>query len=70
MLCFRSDVELSYNVDGRPTSIYGTMPDVFLMQVPYPSELTKEALLSDEWINWAIKHDFFGFSKQVHKSGF
>lgn len=46
------------------------MPDVFLMQVPYPSELTKEALLSDEWINWAIKHDFFGFSKQVHKSGF
>lgn len=53
-LCFRSDVELSYNVDGRPTSIYGTMPDVFLKQIPYPRELTKEALLDDEWIHWAI----------------
>ncbi len=55
-LCFRSDVELSYNVDGRPTSIYGTMPDVFLKQHPYPSELTKEALLSDEWISWAVDY--------------
>ena len=55
-LCFRSDVELSYNADDRPTSIYGTMPDVFLRQTPYSSELTKEALLNDEWIDWVIKN--------------
>lgn len=53
-LCFRSDVELSYNIDNRPTSIYGTMPDVFLRQMPYPKELTKEALLMDDWIDWAL----------------
>ena len=55
-LCFQSDVELSYNVDNRPTSIYGTMPDVYLEQIPYPSELSREALLRDDWINWALNY--------------
>ena len=55
-LCFRSDVELSYNVDDRPTSIYGTMPDVFLTQNPYPSELSKEVLVKDDWISWSLNH--------------
>jgi C-terminal processing protease CtpA/Prc len=54
-LCFRSDVELSYNIDDKPTSIYGTMPDVYLVQTPYPKILNKEELLKDEWVKWALK---------------
>lgn len=58
-LMFQMDVELAYNADDRVSSIYGTMPDIYIEPSTYPTSLpvTYEVpdLLKDKVISYILR---------------
>jgi C-terminal processing protease CtpA/Prc len=57
-LMFQMDVELAYNADNKETTIYGTMPDVFIEESTYPTSYPKSyehsSLMKDKLISWVL----------------
>ena len=53
-LTFQMDIELAYNADELPTSIFGTQPNILLNPSDYPGPIPAdfeiETLLTDPWI--------------------
>jgi C-terminal processing protease CtpA/Prc len=53
-IALRVETELVLNPDGSVNEMFGTPPDIQLPVADPPKSITKEDLLKDEWIKWAL----------------